>query len=151
MYVHLPNARHNRCIDAAKVTSVFLFCGGNDIENLAKDSDIEYVYEDYEELVEVVRKDFPAAKINIVSLIPRRLVYSAHVGNMGEMNAWLDKFCSKENIRFVDIFSFFLKYDKKEKRRFLDESLFNGSRLHFNKTGDSVVAKVFIAVANRPR
>lgn len=78
-------------------------------------------------------------------------MYSTHVANMYDMNTWLSKFCCKENIRFVDIFSFFLKYDKKEKKNLLNKSLFNRSELHFNGKGDSVLGKVLIAVANKPR
>ena len=145
------NARTIAGIVPAKVTSVFLVCGGNDVENLARDSDIQYLYEDFKELVGVVREVFPTAKLHMFSLIPRRIMYSTHVDNMYNMNTWLSKFCYKENIRFVDVFSFFLKYDKKEKKNLLNKSLFNRSELHFNGKGDSVLGKVLIAVANKPR
>jgi alkylated DNA repair dioxygenase AlkB/lysophospholipase L1-like esterase len=146
------NARTIGSVDPAKVTSVFLVCGGNDVEGLARDSDIRYLFEDFEELVGVAREAFPNAKLNMLSLIPRRVRYSTHVDNMHDMNTWLSKFCCKENIRFVDIFSFFLKYDKKDKKKvLLNKSLFNRSELHFNGKGDSVLGKVLIAVANKPR
>lgn len=143
-------AEFNRSIDSSKVTSVFLVCGGNDIENLHKDADIEDVYMDYESLVGVTREVFPAAVINIVSLIPRRTRYKCHIENMHEMNEWLNDFCNNSHsCRFVNVFTHFLV--KLPHIWLLNEKLFNNRHLHFNGVGNSVLAKVLIGVANRPR
>ena len=136
-------------LDTSKVSGVFLLCGGNDLENLKRDDDIKFVYEDIEDLVELTREAFPNAKIHIVSSIPRRSQYSSHIRNMHRLNYWLNSFCKKMSIRFVDIFSFFVV--KLESSWILNTKLFNGSELHFSKTGDSVLAKVLIGVANMPR
>ncbi len=69
---------------------------------------------------------------------------------MHQVNDWLKSFCKKESIRFVDIFSFFL-HKTSSSWMMLNDKLFNASRLHFSRIGDSVVAKVLIAVANKPR
>ena len=95
---------------------------------------------------------FPNAKINFVSLIPRRIKYTSHIRNMHKVNLWLKGFASyvnDESIRYVDIFSFFLL--KTSSAWTLNNKLFNGSKLHFSAIGDSVLAKVLIGVANRPR
>ena len=68
---------------------------------------------------------------------------------MHAVNNWLSRFCKKEKIRFVDVFSFFLV--KTPREWWLNDKLFNGSRLHFSKVGDSVLAKVVIGVANLPQ
>ena len=141
--------RVGECVDSSKVTSVFLVCGGNDVGNLTKDSDIEDVYLDYENLAEVTKAVFPAAKINIVSLIPRNIRYKTHVHNMCEMNKWLDEFSHEHSFRFVNIFSHFLIF-KSPHSWSLNRKLFNSSNIHFNKIGNSVLAKVLIGVANRP-
>ena len=133
----------------SKVTSVFLVIGGNDIENLHDDADIEHVYRDYENLIEVTKDVFRNANINIVSLIPRRARYKSHINNMYEMNTWLDLFCRENSCRFVNIFSHFLL--KLPHIWLLNKDLFNTRRLHFNKVGNSVLAKVLIGVANNPR
>ena len=136
-------------LDTSKVSGVFLLCGGNDLENLKRDEDIKFVYEDIEDLVELTREAFPNAKIHLVSSIPRKSQYSSHIKNMHRLNYWLNSFCTKMSIRFIDIFSFFVV--KLESSWILNTKLFNGSRLHFSKTGDSVLAKVLIGVANMPR
>ena len=87
------------------------------------------------------------AKLHVFSLIPRRAKYQAHIDNMHIMNTWLKDYCTSHAIRFIYVFSFFL-----DKHTWcLNERLFNRSRLHFTKTGDSVLAKVLKGVANRPR
>ena len=136
-------------LNTSKVTSIFLVIGGNDIENLHDDADIENVYRDFENLVEVTKDVFQHAKINIISLIPRRARYKSHINNMYEMNSWLDNFCKENSCRFVNIFSHFLL--KLPHIWLLNNDLFNTRRLHFNKVGNSVLAKVLIGVANNPR
>ena len=136
-------------VDPSKVRCIFFICGGNDIENISKaGKDIKFVCEDMEDLIDLTREAFPMAKLNIISLIPRRSMHRSHIDNMHVMNRWLDKFCKKECIRFVDIFSYFLV--KKPNIWLLNTKLFNRSNLHFNHIGDSVLAKVLIGVANRP-
>ena len=136
-------------LDFAKVSSVFLICGGNDIQNLRTDSDIDNTYKDYESLVKLIQAVFPVAKVNIVSLIPRCLTYETHIDNMHEFNEWLSNFCDKYSLRFVNIFThFIIKYPHIWR---LNDALFNGRRIHFNETGNSVLAKVLIGVANNPR
>ena len=68
---------------------------------------------------------------------------------MHAVNKWLKDTCAKITFRFVDIFSFFI--DKRPDKWLLNLKLFNGSRLHFSDIGYSVLAKVLIGVANRPR
>ena len=136
--------------DTFEVLSVFLICGGNDIENLHNDSDIEDAFIDFENLVKVTRHAFSNAQINIISLIPRRARYKTHINNMHEMNEWLEDFCHKSsNLRFVNIFTHFLY--RLPHIWYLNTKLFNGRKLHFNKVGNSVLAKVLIGVSNSPR
>ena len=66
---------------------------------------------------------------------------------MRETNSWLKDYCNKSNIRFIYIYSYFV--DKLSGK--LNKGLFNGSLLHFNSRGDSVLGKVMIAASNRPR
>ena len=134
------------------ITNVFLICGGNDVENAKSDEDIKCVYEDFWDIMYLAKLVFPNAKINFVSLIPRRAKYDSHIRNMHKVNLWLKGFASyvnDESIRYVDIFSFFLL--KTSSAWTLNNKLFNGSKLHFSAIGDSVLAKVLIGVANRPR
>lgn len=137
----------NGQVDCNAITSVFFVCGGNDIENIRKDSDIASVQKDYKSLVDSAKEVFPNAAINLVSLVPRRTKYRTHSKNMSIMNTWLEKYCNESHCRFVNIFSFFLN----RKGSDLNYKLFNSSELHFSMIGDSVIAKVLIAVANRPR
>ena len=141
--------KENGDLDLQNVSDVFFVCGGNDIENLQKESDIDDVFRDYENLINDAKDAFPVAKINIVSLIPRRARYRAHINNMHEMNEWLEDFCHEHSFRFVNIFSHYIL--KLSDIWLLNRKLFNNRRLHFNKVGNSVLAKVLIGVANSPR
>lgn len=136
-------------IDLQNITTVFFICGGNDIENLKKHTDIVNVYRDYENLISVAKDIFPFAKMNIISLIPRRARYREHINNMHVMNEWLESFCCEHSCRFVNVFSHFLV--KLPHIWLLNNNLFNPRRLHFNRVGYSVLAKVLIGVANSPR
>ena len=135
--------------DITRVSNIFLLCGGNDVENFKKDADIRDLFDDFEDLVWYTREAFPHAKIHIISMIPRRKKYRTHIRNMHNVNNWLKEFCRKEDIRYVDIFSFFLV--KTPSIWYLNRKLYNSSDLHFSKIGDSVLGKVLIGVVNLPR
>ena len=131
--------------DCHAVTCIFLVCGGNDIENA---NNIDKVKEDYKKLLLYAQQAFPNATINAVSLIPRRAKYRNHIDDMHAMNDWLLTYCKNCGIRFVDIFHFFVDKLSRE----LNYKLINShDKLHLTKVGDSVLGKVLIAVANRPR
>ncbi len=111
---------------------------------------MKFIYEDIEDLVDLIREVFPNSKINIFSSIPRRSKYVNHIQNMHRLNSWLNRFDKKNSdIRFVDIFSFYVI--KSTSIWKLSTKLFNRSLIHFSRVGDSVLAKVLIGVANRPR
>ena len=141
--------REKETLDPQSITAVFFICGGNDIENLRKHTDIDNVHRDYENLISIAKDIFPAAKINIISLIPRRARYRGHINNMYVMNYWLESFCREHSCRFVNVFSHFLV--KFPHIWLLNKNLFNTGHLHFNKVGYSVLAKILIGVANSPR
>jgi alkylated DNA repair dioxygenase AlkB len=146
----VEQAHHDPLIPSDKVTNVFLLCGGNDIANLGRGNlALEPLFEDMEELVVLIEQVFPSAKINFISIIPRRAVYRSHIRKMHAVNDWIRSFCYKNNIRFVDIFTFYLT--KTTREWWLNKELFGRDNLHFNKIGDSVLAKVLIGVANRPQ
>ena len=150
IYEDIERVRDSGSYDITNVTNVFLICGGNDVENIKSDKEIQFVYDDIEDIVFLTKKVFPNAKINIFSLIPRRPKYTTHIRNMHKVNSWLNKFCATNaSTRYVDIFSFFLL--KTPSMWSLNKKLYNGSRLHFSSIGDSVIAKVLIGVANRPK
>jgi lysophospholipase L1-like esterase len=151
IYENVERIRDSGAYDTSQVSTVFLMCGGNDVENLKakKRNDVKFVLEDYEDLVDLVKEVFPGAKINILSLIPRRNRYGFHIDNMHKVNRWLESFCKKKSIRFVDIFSFYLV--KLPNIWKLNKKLFNRDNLHFSPIGDSVLAKVLLGVANSPR
>ena len=150
IYEDIERVENENKVDFNKVNNVFLLCGGNDLENIKSDNELTHVFEDIEDLLGLARDVFPCAKINIFSLIPRRSKYKNHIVNMHKVNHWLEVSCKKwKNIRMVNIFTHFLikKHDIWE----LSSKLFNSSNLHFNKVGDSVLAKVLLGVANLPR
>ena len=154
IYEDIERMREHGAYDTTKVSSVFLLCGGNDLENFDKaysiNDNIKFLFEDMEDLVELTREVFPLAKINYISLIPRKSQYNDHIRYMHQVNDWLNSFCKKESIRFVDIFSFFL-LKTSSSWMLLNDKLFNTSKLHFSRIGDSVLAKVLMGVANKPR
>ena len=138
-------------LDFDKVTTIFFVCGGNDVGRLIRDSDINTVYKDFENLVNYTKIVFPNSNINVLSLIPRRSSYRTHIDNMHEINEWLANFCHENSLRFVNIFSHFLLKLPQERRGCLNKKLFRGDNIHFSNIGSSVLAKVLIGVANSPR
>ena len=148
IYEDIERELQKGVIDTSKVKCVFLVCGGNDIEAIKEDCDMKFLREDFEDLFNLTREAFPQAKVNVISILPRRSKYRLHISNMHSVNEWLQDFCRMDSIRFVDMFSFFLH--KRPTIWSLNSKLFNGSKLHFNSVGDSVLAKVLIGVANRP-
>ena len=104
------------------------------------------VFEDFENLINTTKQVFPVSKINIISVIPRRARYPAHIRNMNRFNFWLEGICKDVHIRFVNIFTFYL--DKRT--GYLNKTLFKNDLLHFSNRGDSVLGKLLIAVSNRP-
>lgn len=134
-------------LNCKDIKTVFLLCGGNDLEDLVIDTDISFIYEDLSKLFECAKEVFPNAHINVISMLPRRDRYNTHIRNMHKMNIWLEKNCPKFNIRYVHIFSFYVN----KKSGDLYNDLFKPDLLHLNNRGCSVLGKVLIGVANRPR
>ena len=135
-----------REIVCSDITNIFFVCGGNDVENVPN---LSVVKSNYRALVDYALSTFPGAKINAVSLIPRRTRKEKpdHRSRMIEINSWIETLCKERQVRFVNIWSFFI--DKKAND--LNYKLFFNDELHLSKTGTSVLAKVLIAVANSPR
>ena len=133
-------------IDTNSVSSVFLICGGNDIEHIYIDKDIDRLCIQYDQLIDTAQQVFPNAKIKLVSLLPRRSMYVNHYDRIYFMNAQLESICEQREIRFVNIFSHFVD----RKSGIMNIKLYHRDRLHFNSIGTSVLAKVLIGVANRP-
>ena len=108
------------------------------------------IYDDYRSLVAVTKTVFPNAKINIISLIPRIARYRTHIQNMNIMNEWLETFCTENSHRYIDIFTHFLKTLPRPHIWHINIKLFRYDKIHFSEIGNSVIAKVLIAVANSP-
>ncbi len=134
-------------IKCANIRAVFLVCGGNDIENVR---DLSTVQGDYKSLLKAAQIAFPNASINAVSMLPRRTVFKDHARNMRDMNKWMEYHCKERKYRFVNIFSFFLDRSNRSSPD-LNYKLYTNDELHLSAIGDSVLAKVLIAVANKPR
>ena len=142
------------------IEEVFFVCGGNDTENLRRSKVGPVgVVQSYETLLDYAHCIFPNAGLKVVSLLPRRLRYNDHFKNMIAINNKLSILCNnKENCKFIDIFSYFLK-DKKafysnkvDSSSFaLNNKLFVKDNLHLNWKGNSVLGKVIIGVTYNPR
>ena len=138
------------------VKSIFLVCGGNDVENIHNKGSLIDIIKCYDSLLDYIEYIFPSAVINVMSLIPRRLRYGNHLQYMLEVNDKLNDLCIKrENCRFINIFSCFL-WDKRNFFQYnghmiLNEKLYVKDRLHLSHTGNSVLGKVIMGVAYNPR
>jgi len=131
-----------------KISNVFLVVGGNDVENLASDCSLKWIFEDFKELFKCARETFPNAKINVMSLIPRRVNECGleHVHLMHDVNDFLLKSCKELGLRYVNIYTFFIRRNGR-----LNRKLYKNDYVHFSVKGDAVLAKVIIAVTHRPR
>ena len=107
------------------------------------------MFDDVKDVVNLIRESFANATINFVSLIPRRARYKSHIRIMHKFNSWASSFCKTEQLNYINIFSSFLV--KTPREWWLNTKLFMGDKVHFNKIGNSVLAKVLIGIANSPK
>ncbi len=148
------------CVDngdicTACVESIFVVAGGNDVENIRSADGLEKLKSSFIKLIDVINTKFPAIRINIMSLIPRRCRDYMHLRNMFSVNNFLSNLCSKKksNCYLVKMFTKYLLYKHlyyTKEEVYLDDNLYKKDRLHFSPIGTSVLAKTLIAVANNP-
>ena len=138
------------------VQSIFLVVGGNDVENIKKEPGLTKLMNTYNELFSFINEKFPAVRINVLSLIPRRTYTYNHLERMFYINEFLEDVCSSNtsNLYFIPMFTKFLAYKNLYHINgdvYLNKKLFCKDMLHFSDTGTSVLAKTLIAVADNPR
>ena len=147
---NIKKAKEDNKINLNKVSSVFLVCGGNDLANHNSD-DLSPLFKRYTNLLTTAKETFPNAKINAVSLIPRKVQSgwrgSVQIDRMHEMNDWLEDTCNDHGVRYVQIFSYFIN----QRTGDMIKKLFQPDKVHFTNIGDSVLGKVLMAVAYNPR
>ena len=136
--------------------SIFLVVGGNDTENVRSPEGVEGIKISFKQLTDKINSLFPLIRINIISLIPRRYRGYDHHLRVLDINDYLKNLCSNDtsNLYFIPMFTKFLirkHLYHLRKDVILNTKLFERDRLHFNKVGNSVLAKTLIAVANDPR
>lgn len=136
------------------IENVFIVCGGNDTENITSYTGMETLKKSFVCLIEGFKKYLPNARINILSLIPRRIMDDWHLQRMHIVNDYLANLCPNyKNCFMVSIFTNFLAYKERfflNGEFYLNERLFKVDKLHFSPLGHSVLAKVLIGVANKP-
>ena len=136
------------------ISSIFIVAGGNDVENIRSLSGVEKLKASYKKLVQGINVKFPAVRINILSLIPRRCFDYMHLQRIFLINDFLVSLCaSNRNCFLIRMFTKFLLkknlyFSKNEV--YLNDKLYRADRLHFSAIGNSVIAKTLIAVANTP-
>lgn len=139
----------------ACVESIFLVVGGNDAENIQSEEGLKLLMDTYNKLFNFIDSKFPAVRINVLSLIPRRSHGYSHLQRMFYINDFLEDVCSSStsNLYFIPMFTKFLAYKDLYHNSWqvhLNKKLFNKDNVHFSVTGTSVLAKTLIAVANDP-
>ena len=141
------------CLDC--VDSVFVVCGGNDAENIRSEMGMRNLENSFRNLFKLISHLVPKARINIMSLIPRRVHDYWHLQHIFGINEFLEYECPMySNCFFIKVFTNFLAHKERyysNKEVHLNNKLFRKDRLHFNSVGDSVLAKVLMGVANSPR
>ena len=136
------------------VKSIFLVCGGNDVENTHYKEAVSDILPSYTNLLDILGDIYPYAMINVVSLIPRRQRYNLHLQHMLELNDKLSILCDdRPGCNFINIFSHFII----DKRNFfahkvmrLNNKLYYRDMLHFSPIGNSILAKVIMGVTYNP-
>ena len=126
------------------------------MENIKKETDLKKLMNTYNELFSLINEKFPAVRINVLSLIPRRTYTYNHLERIFYINEFLEDACSSDssNLYYIPMFTKFLAYKNLYHTNwdvYLNKKLFCGDMLHFSDTGTSVIAKTLIAVANDPR
>jgi len=146
--VDIKTVRDKAIVDVNSVKNVFLVCGGNDVENLPGDESLDNIFDDFKHLFALAKETFSNARINVLSLMPRRVnkYGQEHVYLMHDVNQFLSDNAKTFGVRFVNVYSCFIRRNGR-----LNLKCFNNSKIHFSKTGNSVLGKFIIAVTYRPR
>ena len=143
------------CLDC--VDSVFIVGGGNDVENIGSEIGMRNLHNSFRYLFKLISQLVPKARINVMSLIPRKVQYYWHLQRIFHfvINDFLACECPLyKNCYLIRVFTNFLAHKERyfsNKEVHLNNKLFRKDRLHFNSVGDSVLAKVLMGVANSPR
>ena len=137
------------------VETVFIVAGGNTTQNCRKPHEIDAMRASCVSLLEFTKSSFISAKINMFSLIPRKLADNNHHSRMLATNSFMASVCDLFNCRFVPIFSHFLHKSKLYFKNYasytLNRKLFiNKDKIHFTDKGNSVLAKVSICIIYSP-
>ena len=128
------------------VSEVVFVVGGNNAQNSKSFADIQTLNDSFIDMLDYATYIFPHAKINVFSVIPRKLAHPDHFANMMHANEFMYTICAQYfNCRFVDLFSHFLT-----KKSCLIEKLYKPDFIHFSDIGTSVLAKVIKGVVYRP-
>jgi lysophospholipase L1-like esterase len=152
----VKSSLENKEVCPACVESIFLVVGGNDVQNIKSEPGLEKLTDTYNKLFNFIDSKFPAVRINVMSLIPRRCYDYSHVQRIFYINNFLKDVCSKDNsnLFFIPMFTKFLIYKylyHSSGHVYLNKKLYLKDDLHFSATGTCVLAKTLIAVANNPR
>ena len=152
----------NKEVCTSCVQSIFLVVGGNDVQNIKEDpynfradSGMERLKTSYRKLIDLINSKFPVIRVNIMSLIPRKMIGYLHTQRVFCINDFLYDLCSNRNsnIYFVPMFTKFLVRKDiyyNHGQVILNPKLFTKDGIHFTEIGSSVLAKTLIAVANDP-
>ena len=100
------------------------------------------LYNSFNNLLQYVRLNFPAAAINVLSLIPRRLADAGHLSRMMCVNEYMRNTCTQYNCRFVDIFTHFLSNSRQfihnGEMILIEKLYYPDDMIHFSDVGYAV-------------
>ena len=154
--IHMVNdAVDKKEVCTCCVETIFLVAGGIDVAGITSSSGLDKLKESYNKLIQLINSRFPAIRINIVSLIPRRCKDCQHLQHMLLINDYLANLCENvmSNCYFIKMFSKYLVHKSlyhSKQEVYLNEILFRRDKIHFSSVGIRVLAKSLIAVANNP-
>ena len=137
------------CCDC--LSEIVLVVGGNNAQNANSLDKILTLNDTFTNLIDFATHSLPNTRINVFSVIPRKLVDPYHLGRIIHANDYMSNICGQyQNCRYINISTHFLTWNRQYNEMMLNWKLFNDDLIHFNKVGTSVIAKVIIGVIYRP-
>lgn len=124
-------------ITISKPAKIFLMIGINDI---SQNYNNDYLCKNFEKIVQRIRTESPGTTVYIQSLLPVNNSFGRYIRLVNKekqiksLNQSLKKFCSKENIQYVNLYPLFV-----QKKHTLNPA-YTSDGLHLNEAGYEVWA-----------
>lgn len=142
---------HSSAKDTPVVEKVIVCVGTNDIRN-CRENGVRHLKRPLICLIEKIKLLFPVCNIWFQTLIPLTVQNQFSITNVNQFNKLLFEVCSYMRVYYLNVFSYFLQFDRERKGLFRNEYYFiNSKNIHLNKLGLGLLARSYLRIIHSSR